>query len=448
MRPSLRRYPLLGHAAAILHLGSPLVIANLALAGMPLADTLMAGHLGAQGLAAVAVGSSFYGLCMYCGLGMMTSLSPLAAHAYGSGHYVRVGQYARQGFWIMLLTSAVLLSTLWTVGPFLHWIGTDPSVIPVASQYVHAISFGLPALLSAHGLRCTSEGVGRTRPVMVIAIMALAINVFLNWVLMYGHFGAPALGAVGTGLATASAQWCMAILFVIWLRWHPSYAPYDIIALPSRPDFVRLREILALGLPIGGAMLAETALFSSAGLMIGTLGASTVAAHQIALNYASFTFMVPVSLHSATTIHVGHALGGQDRAGARQAGFVGVALCGALMAISALILFACHDAIAGLYTSDPEVRAVAGGLLLLAGVFQLSDGLQVGAMGALRGFKDTRLPLAITLAAYWGIGFPLAYEAGIIKGHGPVGVWWGLIAGLAVAAVLLIGRFRFVSRPA
>ena len=158
--------------------------------------------------------------------------------------------------------------------------------------------------------------------------------------------------------------------------------------------------------------------------------------------------MVPVSLHSATTIHVGHALGGQDRAGARQAGFVGVALCGALMAISALILFACHDAIAGLYTSDPEVRAVAGGLLLLAGVFQLSDGLQVGAMGALRGFKDTRLPLAITLAAYWGIGFPLAYEAGIIKGHGPVGVWWGLIAGLAVAAVLLIGRFRFVSRPA
>ena len=262
MRPSLRRYPLLGHAAAILHLGSPLVIANLALAGMPLADTLMAGHLGAQGLAAVAVGSSFYGLCMYCGLGMMTSLSPLAAHAYGSGHYVRVGQYARQGFWIMLLTSAVLLSTLWTVGPFLHWIGTDPSVIPVASQYVHAISFGLPALLSAHGLRCTSEGVGRTRPVMVIAIMALAINVFLNWVLMYGHFGAPALGAVGTGLATASAQWCMAILFVIWLRWHPSYAPYDIIAPPSRPDFVRLREILALGLPIGGAMLAETALFT------------------------------------------------------------------------------------------------------------------------------------------------------------------------------------------
>jgi MATE family multidrug resistance protein len=447
MRPFGRRNAVWRDVAAILKLGSPLLVANLALAGMPLADTLMAGHLGAHGLAAVAVGSSFYGLCMYCGLGVMTALSPLAAHAYGSGAHAQVGQYARQGFWVMLLAALVLVAALWTVAPVLAWIGTDPSVAPVASAYVHAISLGLPALLMAHGLRCTSEGVGRTRPVMVIALAAVSVNVFLNWLLMYGHWGAPALGAVGTGFATASAQWCMAIGFVIWIRWHPGYAPYGIIGRLPRPDIARLREILALGLPIGGAMLAETALFSSAGLMIGTLGAATVAAHQIALNYASFTFMVPVSLHSATTIHVGHALGGRDRLGARRAGYAGIAVCGALMAISACILFAGHDVIAGLYTTDPQVRTVAGGLLLLAGVFQLSDGLQVGAMGALRGFQDTRLPLAITLAAYWGIGFPLAYQAGLVHGYGPVGVWWGLIAGLAVAAILLIRRYTVVSRP-
>ncbi len=441
-----RRRAILGDAVSILRLGGPLVVANLALAGMPLADTLMAGRLGATALAAVAVGSSFYALFMYFGLGVMTVLAPLSAHAYGSGTPVAVGRYARQGFWVLLVISSLLVAGLWSVGPLLRFIGTDATIAPMASSYVRAISFGLPGLLLAHGLRSTSEGVGRTRPVMAIAILSLAINVFLNWMLMYGHLGAPALGAVGTGVATAIAQWCMAALFLAWMSLHGAYAPYGIVRRLDRPDRQRLREILSLGLPIGGSMVAETALFSSAGLMIGTLGAATVAAHQIALNYASFMFMAPVSFHSATTIHVGHALGGRDPVSARRAGFVGIVLCTLLMAASALVLFGYHDTIAGLYTLDPAVRASAGGLLLLAGVFQVSDGLQVGAMGALRGFRDTRMPLAITLGAYWGVGFPLAFMAGLVHGMGPVGVWWGLIAGLSVAAVLLIWRYQVVSR--
>ncbi len=440
------RRPFFRDAVAILHLGAPLLAANLALAAMPLADTIMAGRLGTHALGAVAVGASFYALFMYFGLGMMTALSPLSAHADGAGDFARVGRYAGQGLWVLLAVAVLMVTGLWSVGPALHIIGTDPTIAPIARDYVHAMSYGLPGLLFAHGLRCTSEGVGRTRPVMAIALIAFAINVGLNWVLMYGHFGAPALGAVGTGVATAISQWCMAGMFLLWISLHGGYKPFNIARLPVGLDVALVREILALGLPIAGAMVAETALFSSAGLMIGTLGADIVAAHQVAMNYVSFTFMAAVSLHSATTIHVGHALGGRDAPGARRAGFAGIFLCGVLMLLSVIVVITQHDAIASLYTADPSVRAMAGNLLLLGAVFQLSDGLQVGAMGALRGFKDARVPLIITLGAYWGVGFPLAFSAGIVLGFGPEGVWWGLIAGLAVAAILLIWRFQAVSR--
>jgi MATE family multidrug resistance protein len=208
-----------------------------------------------------------------------------------------------------------------------------------------------------------------------------------------------------------------------------------------------LKEILALGIPMGGTLLAETALFSAAGLMVGAMGANTVAAHQIALNYASFTFMAPVSFHSATTIQVGHALGGRDRVAARIAGFAGISLCGILMTTSAILLLLFSGGIASLYSGDPEVRSLASHLLMLAGMFQISDGLQVGAMGALRGFQDARLPLAITLGAYWLIGFPVAYFCGFTAGQGPAGVWWGLIAGLTTAAGFLLLRYERVSRP-
>jgi MATE family multidrug resistance protein len=256
------------------------------------------------------------------------------------------------------------------------------------------------------------------------------------------------MGAIGTGVATAISQWAMAGLYLFWFAGSRVYRAYGASAIPDRPDGVVIKEILVLGIPMGGTLLAETALFSAAGLMVGAMGANTVAAHQIALNYASFTFMAPVSFHSATTIQVGHALGGRDRAAARIAGFAGISLCGILMATSAILLLLFCDDIARLYSGDPQVQPLASHLLMLAGIFQISDGLQVGAMGALRGFQDARIPLAITLGAYWLIGFPVAYFCGFAAGHGPVGVWWGLIAGLTTAAVLLFTRYERVSRTA
>jgi MATE family multidrug resistance protein len=432
-------------ANVILSLGLPLLVNNLSVAGMSFADTVMGGRLGAHALAAIAVGVSYYGLFMIIGIGMTMALSPLVAHAYGRGDAGEVHDYARQGAWIGLVTAALLVLGLALVRPALSLIGTDPGILDDAVGYVHAMAFGIPALVGFQGLRFVSEGLGKTRPMMVIAPLGLVTNVAGNWVFMYGKLGMPALGAIGTGVATAIVSWVMFLAMLIWVRRAPGYAPYRLLGRLERPDAARLREILALGLPISGSLIAEGGLFSAAGLLIGTLGATQIAAHQIALNYAAFMFMVPLSLHSATTVHVGHLLGRLDQAGARRAGFTGIVLCGVLMLASALGILLANHGIAALYTPDPAVQALAASLLLLAAAFQLSDGLQVGAMGALRGFKDARVPLVICLVCYWGIGFPLAFGLGVSAGRGPVGVWWGLIAGLSGCALALNLRFRWIS---
>jgi MATE family multidrug resistance protein len=203
--------------------------------------------------------------------------------------------------------------------------------------------------------------------------------------------------------------------------------------------------MLALGLPISGSVVSEGGLFVAAALIIGTLGGAQVAAHQIALNYASFMFMAPLALHSATTIHVGHQVGaGRVRRG-RRAGFVGIAICGGLMVVSALVIVVANRAIADVYTDDAAVLAMAATLLLFAALFQVSDGLQIGAAGALRGFKDAKVPMALNFTSYWGVGFPLAWWLGIVRGMGPVGVWIGLVAGLTACAIALNLRYRHVS---
>ncbi len=436
------------HARAILRLGVPLVVGGLSLAGMSLVNTLMAGHYSSAALAAVAVGSSYYVMFMVLGSGMMMALSPLVAHAYGAGELSRVGEYTRQGAWIALGLTLLLLAGLGAARVALVGIGTDPGVVAGAVGYVRAIACGIPALLGFQALRYVSDGLGRTRPMMVISVAGLAVNVLGNWLLVYGRLGAPALGPVGCGAATALAQWLMFAAMLYHVRRHRAYRPYRIFSGLGRPQLRRIGEILRLGVPMSGSMVAESALFSAAGLMLGTLGATVVAAHQIALNYASFTFMVPWALHSATTIHVGHTLGRGERAAARLAGFTGIGLCTLLMLASALLLAVARAAVAGLYSGDPAVAGLAAELLLMVALFQLADGLQVGAMGALRGFKDARAPLAITIGAYWLVGFPIAWVFGLVRGGGPLAVWSGLTAGLVVAALALNLRYAALSRQA
>ncbi|MGH8178788.1 MAG: MATE family efflux transporter, partial [Steroidobacter sp.] len=263
---------------------------------------------------------------------------------------------------------------------------------------------------------------------------------------MYGKLGMPQLGAIGCGVSTAITFWIMFIAMLLHMRGHRAYRRFELFARVDRPDARVLRELMRIGAPIAGSVLAEGGLFVTAALMMGAMGATIASGHQIALNYASFMFMVPLAISSATTIHVGHTLGRGDLPGARAAGVLGIAMCAAVMFVSAIAIVLLNDQIAALYTNDVDVRELAAALLLMAALFQLSDGVQVGAAGALRGFKDTAVPMALCVVSYWLVGFTLAYVLGVRLGGGPVHVWIGLTVGLTVSAILLVSRYVYVAR--
>lgn len=427
-------------------LAAPLVGNNLSILGMQFADTVMAGQLGARDLAALSVGVGYYHLFLLTGLGVLMAVSPSVAHAFGANDTAGVTRYCRQAWWVALALAVVLVTGLRQVDWVLPAIGISPQIIPTSVGYVHAMSFGMPALLGFLALRYTSEGIGRTKPIMYFGFLGLAANVIGNWIFMYGKFGMPQLGAIGCGVATAISEWLMFLSMLFYMRRQRAYREFDFFARVDRPDWRVLRDLLRIGAPTAGSILAEGGLFVTAALMIGGMGATLTAGHQIALNYASFMFMVPLAISSATTIHVGHTIGRGDRDRARFAGLLGISMCATVMAMSAIAIVLFNAGIASLYTRDVPVREVAAGLLLMAAIFQLSDGVQVGAAGALRGFKDTAIPMTMCIFSYWVVGFPLAYVFGVRQGGGPLYVWIGFIAGLTVAATLLVSRYLYVSR--
>ncbi len=440
------RTRIVADAGAIARFGGPLLVNNLAITGMSFADTVMAGQLGARDLAGLAIGAAWYSLFLFSGLGALMAISPAVAHAYGASDNASVTRFVRQSWWVVLGLSVLLMLGIWQAHWALPALGIAPEILPVAIGYAEAISWGIPAMMAFLSLRYASEGIGHTRPIMYIALAALALNVFGNWVFMYGKFGMPALGAIGCGVATALAVWFMFIAMLLYVQRHRVYRPFQLFRRIDRPDASTIAQLLRLGIPIAGSILAEGGLFVAAALLMGVMGAVTAGAHQIALNFAAFMFMVPLSISSATTIHVGHTIGRGEFARARAAGFVGIVMCVAVMSVSACGLLLLNDQVAAMYTNDEAVRSLAATLLLAAAVFQVSDGVQVGTAGALRGFKDTTIPMAICWFSYWAVGFSLAYVFGVRYGLGPVYVWVGLIAGLSVCAVLLLLRYRWISR--
>jgi multidrug resistance protein, MATE family len=409
------------HARSIAVLAVPLLVNNLGVGGMLSADTIMAGRLGPEALAAVAVGANYIGIFHFAALGALMALSPLVAHAFGAQRHHEIGGYVRQGLWLAALLSVVMILGLLAAKPVLLLIAVPPDTAELASRYISAFAFGVPALCGFYALRFGSEGIGWTRPVMYTAVVGLVTNIALNWVLMYGRLGAPALGVVGTGYATAITWWVLFGILWVYVKRHVVYAPYAPLRQREGLHPRRFREIARLGAPIAGSLVLEGGLFNTAALMLASLGAAVIAAHAIAINYAALMFMIPLSLNSATTIHVGHCLGAGDARGARRAAFTGVGLGTGVMAVSALAMVLFREQIAGLYTLDAAVIALASTLLLYAAVFQIADGVQVCTAGALRGYKDTRVPMVVSLLAYWGIGFPLAWWFGCERGAGCAG---------------------------
>ncbi|MGI9220666.1 MAG: MATE family efflux transporter [Woeseiaceae bacterium] len=432
---------------ALLKLAGPLIVNNLAIAGIHFADAIMAGRLGAETLAAVAVGGSIWFFGFTICMGTLMAISPIAARHFGAGTPELIGRYTRQGIYFGVFVAVILIWVFHQyVGAAINAVGIDSGFRDLTQGYVLALVWGAPGIFVFLAFRFTTEGIGLTKPIMYASVASLFLNVFLNWVLMFGNLGAPALGAVGCGIASAITMWSIMIGLGIYIMCSKTYAPLQIFARVGkvRPDVIK--EILVLGFPIAVTITAEAGLFNAVSVLMGTRGAAIAAAHQVAINFAMTTFMIPLALSSAITVRVGHALGAGDAHGARHRANVGVITCAVFMTCSAAVMLMFRDIVVLIYTNDPAVTSIAISLLLAAAIFQIGDGVQIGAAGALRGYKDTRFPMVINIFAYWVLAFPLAYMAAVTYRAAPVYTWGAFIVGLWIAAVLLTWRLIRLSK--
>ena len=422
-------------------LALPLMLGQLSTIGMNVVDVLLAGHFSPATLAAVAVGTNIWSLALVAAIGVMLALPPSVAQLAGAGERGAIGALFRQALWMACALGIVLWFAARHASPLLRAIGIDAAIVDDTQRFLRAISWGAPALTGYFALRGLSEGVGLTRPTMYFGFLGLVLLAPIGYVLMYGAFGLPARGAQGSGMATAIVLWLQFAAFASYVALRRRYRAFAPFGAFETPQWQAIFDLLRLGVPMGVSLLMEAGLFVAAALLIGSLGATTIASHQIALNVASVTFMLPLGLAMATTVRVGRAVGAGDADGVRYAGIAGIgaSLATQLVSCSAMALF--PHGIAGLYTDDAGVAGLAAKLLLFAAVFQFSDGIQVTANGALRGLKDTTVPMLFTALAYWGVGMPLGYALGFHAGMGAAGMWIGLIAGLTAAAALLLARF-------
>jgi MATE family multidrug resistance protein len=427
-------------------LAAPLVVGHLSTGLIGFVDSVIAGHHGTATLASVAVGTALFWLPMMVPMGTLMSLPPSVSQLDGAGRRDEIGPLFRQALWLAAGLGALLFAFLSVVGIALEPMGIAPAVRPGTLAFLHGIRWGVPALTLYLCMRYLSDGLHWTLPTMILGFGGLLLLVPLGYVLTFGRYGLPELGAGGLGIASAIMMWAQAAAFALYLWRSRRFAGLRLFAHFERPRWPPIRSLLATGLPIGVTVAMEGSLFIVTALLIGRLGAVPVAAHQIAINVASLCFMIPMGLAEATTVRVGHALGRGSAFDVRRAAFAGYALALATQTFSALALLFGHDALVALYTRDAAVAALAGSLLLYAAAFQFPDGIQVLSAGALRGLKDTRVPMFLAALAYWGIGMPLGAGLGLGLGGftpalGPRGMWIGLIAGLSVAALLLCRRF-------
>ncbi len=429
-------------ATAVLAL--PSIGANVAAMSQNTAQIVLAGHLDATVLSAVSVGEAVWVFGFVAAIGLANALPPLVAQLDGAGRRDEAGALFRQALLLAVMNGVLLAAAAGLGGPaLLRSSVLDPALAAGAANFLWAISLGVPAFTLFLACRGLSDGLAMPRAGLVVELCGLAAVVPLGWALAYGRLGLPGLGAAGFGLATSVMLWGQLAGMAAWLRWSGRYPSQG--SGPVRPEWRTMSSLLRLGLPIAASILLEASLFSVSALAIAHFGVIPSAGHQVALAAAALSFMVPLGLSTAVTVRVGQAAGRRDRAAVRRAGLTGLGLAVAFECVTCALFVTAPGAIVGLFTGDAAVAAAAVPLLRLAGVFQLSDGVQVVASGALRGVKDVLAPVAITAMAYWVVGMTAALLLAFTAGWQAVGMWTGLIAGLTTAAVLLTARFVVVS---
>jgi MATE family multidrug resistance protein len=438
---------------ALLSLASPIILSQLAQVLMGLVDTVMAGHAGATELAVVGLGVALWIPLLISLMSVVQAVSPIIAHHFGAGDRAAVVRDAREGVWLALFAGTLPLVLVPWAPALLKVFGIEPALAERAGFFLWGAGLGLPAALVYRALGFYSTSINQTRPIMVLAFLGVGVNTLLNWVLIYGHLGLPAMGGAGCGWATGIGMWVALLGLVVWTARAPAYRSYDLWRNWAWPTWAAQSRLLRLGLPMGGAGLAEVAAFCSIAVLVGRFGDVQIAAHQIALNFSALTFMLPMGLSAAITIRVGQALGARDAGAARFIAWTGVGLGLIFAALAIVPIILLRHQVALVYSGDAAVQALAGNLLLFAAFWQLFDATQVCAIGALRGYKVTLMPMLLMLAAFWAVGIPagtwLAYRG--FFGEPPMevyGFWVGLVIGLVLVSLGLVIELRRVARRA
>lgn len=424
-----------------------MILAQLAHMSMTFVDTIMVGWLGTRQLAGVALGGAVFFPVVLITLGVLMAVGPMVAQGYGGGDRDAIRDAVRQGLWLATLLGVVAFLALWQGSWMLRWAGQEEETVVLTEGYLRAITWGVVPELWFVVLRQFVEGLSRPRVVLIITTAGLLLNVGANYILMYGKLGFPALGLVGCGWASALVYWTMFLVMVLFILKSDGLRPYRVLSRLGGPDWHRFSEVFRMGWPIGLMQGFEVGLFSATALLMGLLGKTALAAHQIALQCASFSYMVPLGLSFAVSVRVGQAVGRKDLQGARRAGHVGMGLGASFMVVAALCFWIFPRYILSLFlgthaSANDEVVFHAVGFLAIAAIFQVFDGLQATAAGALRGLKDTRTPMIVALISYWIVGLSSGYLLAFQFGWQGTGLWWGLVLGLSTAAVLLSWRFN------
>ena len=430
------------HYKTNMRIAAPVMIGQLGHTMVSVADSVMVGQLGTMELAAVALGNSLFAIFMVLGIGITAGITPLVARADGKKSRHLQGVLLRHAFWVNLIASIILFAGISLISGSLNFLGQDPEVTTLATPYLIILSSSIVPLMVFMTFKQFAEGLADTRTAMVIIVASNLVNVFLNYVLIYGKFGFEAMGLVGAGWATLIARFLMVIAMWIYVRRAKRFGAYNL-----RIRFTRYRKrvtfrLLNVGVPIGLQYIFEVSAFSLAAILAGMISATALASHQIAINIASVSYMAVTGLGAAATVRIGNQAGRRDPRNLKLASSTIFKMGIGWMGLTGLAILIFKDQLAGFYSTDPVVLALAGKMLIVVVIFQLSDGIQAVALGALRGFTDVKVPTLITFAAYWLFTLPLAYFLSQHTSLGAMGIWYALAAGLTVSAIMLVSRFR------
>jgi MATE family multidrug resistance protein len=439
------------HFLETLSLGLPLIGAQLAQNAIHVTDIVIIGRIGTNELAAMVLAAQFYFTIFIFGSGFAAAVVPLAAQAFAQGDIQQVRRAVRMGLWVVAAFSALTMPLIYLGEQVLLALGQDPHVSALAASYMHIAGWSMFPALGFMVLRSFLSAVGRAGFVLYVTLIILVVNAVFAYALVLGHFGLPALGLRGAAMVALGVNILSFVLMIWYIQAKADLHHFEIFVRFWRPDWHVLKEVFNLGLPISLTILAEVSLFTVASLLMGWIGTAELAAHGIALQCASLAFMIPLGLAQAATVRVGVAAGANDREALVRASWVVVIISAGIAVIGGLLFSTFPSFFAGLFLDRTKADAAvvlgfATTFVVVAGVFQLVDGLQAIAAGLLRGIKDTRIPMILALISYWGIGFALAYTLAFPLGWGGIGIWVGFVFGLLAATLLLLGRFVVLIR--